>query len=269
MKFLFIGDIVGKAGRKSVEKHVRQIKMELSLDCVIANAENASAGFGLGYNAYKELRESQIDYMTLGNHSWDQRDIFDWIENEIHVIRPANYPAGTPGVGYRIYTTMQEQKIMIINVLGVVFMQSLDCPFRCVDNILKKYELGRNVDAIVVDMHAEATAEKMAMGHFLDGRVSLVVGTHTHVPTADQRIFQGGTAYMTDVGMTGDYDSVIGMDKKEPIKRAVNKISRERLSAAQAEATLCAVFVETDETTGLAKKISPLRRGGCLQHNDI
>jgi hypothetical protein len=202
--------------------------------------------------------------ITGGNHTWDQREAFELAEREPRVLRPHNFPAGTPGRGAALYDAGPGRRIMVLNVMGRLFMDPLDDPFACVEKELANHRLGASVQAIVLDLHAEATSEKMAMGHVVDGRVSLCVGTHTHVPTADTMILPGGTAYQSDAGMCGDYDSVIGMDKAVPIARFTRKLPTERMSAATGEGTLCAVFVETDEASGLARRVEPVRVGGRL-----
>ena len=264
MKLLFCGDIVGRPGRDVVSEHLPRLRAELDLDFVVANGENAAAGFGITGKICEALFAAGVDAITGGNHSWDQREALSVIEREPRLMRPQNYPAGTPGRGAAVFTARGGRKVMILNVMGRLYMDPLDDPFACVERELAKQRLGGTVDAIILDVHAEATSEKMAMGHFADGRVSLCVGTHTHVPTADTMILPGGTAYQTDAGMCGDYDSVIGMDKAVPIQRFTRKLPTERLSAASGEGTLCAVFVETDDKTGLARRIEPIRIGGKL-----
>ena len=264
MKLLFCGDIVGRPGRDVVTANLPRLRRELALDFVLANGENAAGGFGITAKICDELFQAGVDAISGGNHSWDQREALGVIEREPRLLRPQNYPAGTPGRGAAVFPAPGGRKVMVLNVMGRLFMDPLDDPFACVDRELAKQRLGGTVDAIVLDVHAEATSEKMAMGHYADGRVSLCVGTHTHVPTADTMILPGGTAYQTDAGMCGDYDSVIGMDKAVPIQRFTRKLPTERLSAANGEGTLCAVFVETDDATGLARRVAPLRLGGRL-----
>ncbi len=264
MRILFCGDIVGRPGRSVVVDALPRLRRELALDFVIANGENAAGGFGITRKICSELLEAGIDVITGGNHSWDQREALAFIAEEPRLLRPQNYPAGTPGRGAAVFETAGGQKILVLNVMGQLFMEDLDDPFACIGRELAKHRLGATVAAIALDFHAEATSEKMAAGHFVDGRVSLCVGSHTHVPTADAMVLPGGTAYQTDAGMCGDYDSVIGMDKVEPLARFTRKVRSERLVPAGGEATLCAVFVETDDATGLAKRIAPLRLGGRL-----
>ncbi len=264
MKLLFCGDIVGRPGRDVVLGQLPGLRQALDLDFVVANGENAAGGFGITEKICNELFEAGVDAITGGNHSWDQREALNLIEREPRLLRPQNYPPGTPGRGAGVYPARGGRKVLVLNVMGRLFMDPLDDPFVCVDRELAKQQMGGTVAAIVLDLHAEATSEKMAMGHYVDGRVSLCVGTHTHVPTADTMVLPGGTAYQTDAGMCGDYDSVIGMDKAVPIQRFTRKLPTERLSAAGGEGTLCAVFVETDDTSGLARRVAPLRLGGKL-----
>lgn len=266
MRFAFFGDVVGRAGRDVVTEHLPALKRDLALDFVIINAENASAGFGVSENSAKQLFEAGADCLTLGNHSWDQKEALTYIVREPRLIRPINYPplADAPGRGANLFETEQGHRILVINVLGLVHMASMDDPFAAVDKALEASPLGLVADAIVVDMHCEATSEKMAMGHFCDGRASLVIGTHTHVPTADCQILPMGTAYQTDAGACADYDSIIGMDKEEPLRRFTTRIGKERYRPASGPATLCGVFVTTDPKTGLATSIAPIRIGGRL-----
>ncbi len=264
MKILFCGDIVGRAGRQAVARHLPGLRRDLGLDLVVGNGENAAAGFGITAKVADELHEAGIDIITTGNHAFDQREIIPYMEKDQRILRPANYPPGTPGRGAALVTTRGGAEVLVVQVMTRLFMEALDDPFRVIEDTIAAHELGRTVDAIVVDVHGEATSEKMALGHILDGRASLVVGSHSHVPTADAQVFPGGTAYQTDAGMCGDYDSVIGMQKDEAIARFVTRMRRERLEPAEGEGTLCAVYCETDERTGLAKRVCPVRQGGRL-----
>ncbi len=264
MRLLFCGDIVGRPGREAIIENLPRLRARLGLDFVIVNGENAAAGFGITEKICNDLFAAGVDVISGGNHMWDQREAVDVIAREPRILRPQNYPSGTPGRGAAVYDAGDGRKVLVLNVMGRLFMDALDDPFACVDRELAKQRLGATVQAIVVDMHAEATSEKMAMGHYLDGRVTLCVGTHTHVPTADAMILPGGTAYQTDAGMCGDYDSVIGMDKAVPIARFTRKLPTERLSAARGTGTLCAVYVEVDKGSGLARRIAPVRLGGRL-----
>ncbi len=264
MRVLFCGDIVGRSGRQAIQTHVPGLRRDLALDFVIANGENAAGGFGITASICDELFAAGVDVISGGNHSWDQREVIGYIDSQPRLLRPANYPSATPGRGAGVFNAPRGRKVMVLNVMARLFMDPLDDPFACVERELAKQRLGATVDAIVLDFHGEATSEKMAMGHFVDGRASLCVGTHTHVPTADAMILPGGTAYQTDAGMCGDYDSVIGMDKAVPLARFTRKLPTERFSAASGEGTLSAVYVEIDDKTGLARKIAPLRAGGRL-----
>jgi 2',3'-cyclic-nucleotide 2'-phosphodiesterase len=265
MRILFIGDVIGRAGRDVVAAELPALRENLKLDFVIANGENAAGGFGTTRGVANDLFACGIDMLTSGNHWMDQREILTFINDEDRILRPRNYPSGTPGRGACVYQAKNGGRILVINVMGRVYMDPLDDPFAAVDAELNACPLREGADAIVVDMHAEATSEKMAMGHFCDGRASLVIGTHTHVPTADMQILPGGTAYQTDAGACADFDSVIGMDKEEPLQRFTRKMSSGRMTPALGPATLCAVFVETDDKTGLARRIEPMRVGGRLK----
>jgi metallophosphoesterase (TIGR00282 family) len=265
MKILFCGDVVGKCGRRALLDNLAEIRDRLKPDFICANAENAAHGFGITEKICKSFYDAGVDALTSGNHVWDQRAIMNTIDADHRLLRPMNYPKGTPGRGAGVFEAADGKRVLVIHPMGRLFMDPLDDPFAAVDAVLSKHELGRDVAAIVVDIHAEATSEKMAMGHYLDGRVSLVAGSHTHVPSADAHILPGGTAYQTDMGMCGDYDSVIGMKKKVAIERFISKVRGERLEPAEGAATLCGVFVETNDATGLAKSVSPIRLGGRLR----
>ncbi|WP_306029095.1 TIGR00282 family metallophosphoesterase [Stappia sp. MMSF_3263] len=264
MRLLFLGDLVGRSGRQAAIDALPRLVDRHGIDFVIVNGENAAAGFGITEEILQDVLDAGADVVTTGNHVWDQRDTLVYIERQDRLLRPLNFPPGAPGRGANLFTARNGARILVMNVMGRVFMDSLDDPFTAVDRVLEATPLGRVADAIVIDMHAEATSEKQAMGHFADGRASLVVGTHTHVPTADHQILPGGTAYMSDAGMCGDYDSVLGMEKDEPISRFLRKIPSGRFTPASGEASVCGVAVEVDETTGLALAIEPLRIGGRL-----
>jgi metallophosphoesterase (TIGR00282 family) len=264
MRFLLCGDIVGRAGRAVVIAHLPRLRRELALDFVIANGENAAHGFGITDTICAELYGAGVDVITTGNHVWDRREIIGYIGGDPRLLRPINFPPGTPGRGHAVLALPDGRKLLVINAMARLFMDAIDDPFTGVDRLLAEHPLG-SVDASLVDFHGEATSEKMSMGHFCDGRVSAVIGTHSHVPTADHQILPGGTAYMTDAGMCGDYDSVIGMQKEAAVARFVRKMPGERLQVAEGEGTLCAAFVETDDATGLASRVAPLRLGGRLQ----
>ncbi len=266
MRLAFFGDIVGRSGREGLADHLPGLRRSLRLDFVVVNAENAAAGYGVTEATAGELFAAGADCLTLGNHSWDQKEALTYIVREPRLIRPLNYPAlaDPPGRGAQLFETAAGERVLVINLLGRVHMDALDDPFAAVDRELEACLLGEAADAIVVDMHAEATSEKMAMGHFCDGRASLVVGTHTHVPTADAQILTGGTAYQTDAGACADYDSVIGNQKEEPLRRFTTRISSGRYRPAEGPATVCGLFVETDPADGLAIRVEPIRVGGRL-----
>ena len=264
MRILLCGDIVGRPGRDALAAHLPGLRQRLALDFVIANGENAAGGFGITRKLCDELFALGIDVISGGNHIWDQREALGFIDSEPRLLRPQNFPRGTPGRGAALYPAPRGRKVLVINLMGRLFMDPLDDPFAAVEQELAKHRLGGTVDAIVVDFHGEATSEKMAMGHLVDGRVSLCAGTHTHVPTADHMILPKGSAYISDVGMCGDYDSVIGMEKTLPLARFQRKLPTDRLSVAKGEGTLAAVFVETDDKSGLATRIAPIRLGGRL-----
>jgi metallophosphoesterase (TIGR00282 family) len=266
MRLAFFGDVVGRSGREGLGRHLPDLRRRLGLEFVVVNAENAAAGFGVTENTARELFEAGADCLTLGNHAWDQKEALTYIVREPRLIRPLNYPAlaDPPGRGAQLFETDGGRAVLVINLLGRIHMDALDDPFAAVDRALEACPLGAAADAVVVDMHAEITSEKMAMGHFCDGRASLVVGSHTHVPTADAQVLPGGTAYQTDAGACADYDSVIGNDKEEPLRRFTTRISGGRFRPAEGPATVCGVFVETDPATGLARRVEPIRVGGRL-----
>ncbi|MBF9021094.1 TIGR00282 family metallophosphoesterase [Rhodobacterales bacterium HKCCA1058] len=265
MKCLFLGDVMGRAGRAAITTHLPRLREDWKLDFVVVNGENATSGMGLSGGHAKDILAAGADCITLGDHAFDQKDMFGFIENEPRVIRPLNISKAAPGQGARIFTAPGGRKVLVAQALGQVFMKHpYDDPFSALDPILKSHPLGGMVQAVIVDFHAEATSEKMAMGHYCNGRASLVVGTHTHVPTADTMILSNGTAYQTDAGMCGDYDSVIGMDKAEPLRRFLTHIPKERFSPALGEATLSGVYIETDDRTGRATVARAVRVGGKL-----
>ena len=263
MRVLLCGDVVGRAGRDIVTAEMPRLRRELGLDFVVVNGENAAHGFGITDKICRELYDAGVDVITTGNHVWDRREIIPYIDGDPRLLRPINFPPGTPGRGFGVYRLADGRAVLVVNAMARLFMDAIDDPFAALDRLLGEHPLGL-VDAILLDFHGEATSEKNSMGHFCDGRASAVVGTHSHVPTADFRILAKGTAYMTDLGMCGDYDSVIGMRKEGSIARFVRKMPGERLEVAEGPATLCAVMVETDDASGLARRIAPLRIGGCL-----
>ena len=265
MRILFIGDIVGRTGRAIVLERLPGLIRDWQLDFVAINGENAAGGFGITEAIYQDVVDAGADIITGGNHSWDQKEALVFIERAPRLLRPINFPPGTPGRGAALIEARSGARVLVVNVMGRIFMDPLDDPFAAVERELSACPLKRAADAIVVDIHCEATSEKQAMGFFCDGRASLVVGTHTHAPTADHQILPRGTAFISDVGMTGDYDSVIGMGKDEPLNRFVRRIASARFEPALGPATLCAVAVETDDATGLALRIGAVRLGGRLE----
>ena len=266
MKILFLGDVMGKTGRSAVADRLPGLRAAWGLDFVVVNGENASQGAGLTGEHARVLLQAGADCVTLGDHAFDQKDMVQFIESEPRVLRPLNFSKVAPGRGAKVFEATQGRKVLVLQALGQVFMKRpFDDPFSAVEAVLKTHPLGGAVQACVVDIHAEATSEKMAMGHWCDGQASLVVGTHTHVPTGDAMILNKGTAYLTDAGMCGDYDSVIGMEKLEPLRRFITGMSSARFEPAAGEATLCGVCVETDDRTGKALKVSMIRQGGRLQ----
>ncbi|MFE3837356.1 TIGR00282 family metallophosphoesterase [Pseudogemmobacter sonorensis] len=265
MRILFLGDVMGRSGRAAVAGQLARLRADWGLDFVVVNGENATGGMGLSAEHARGLLAAGADVVTLGDHAFDQKDMAQALETESRILRPINYSRIAPGRGWRIYDAPGGRKVLVAQVLGRVFMkQPFDDPFSAIEPVLKAHPLGKTVQAAVVDVHAEATSEKMGMGHWCDGQASLVVGTHTHVPTGDAQILKGGTAYLTDAGMCGDYDSVIGMEKLEPMRRFVTGLSKSRFEPAGGEATLSGVYVETDDRTGLATRVEMVRQGGRL-----
>ena len=263
LHILLCGDVVGRAGRDAIKQHLLRLKYELAIDLAIVNAENAAHGFGLNERIAGELYDAGADILTTGNHVWDQRELIAYIERDRRILRPANFPDGTPGAGHCLFPLAGGGTVLVVNLMGRLFMDVLDDPFAKLDWLLGRF--GDAATAIVVDFHAEATSEKMAFSHFADGRVAAVIGTHTHVPTADTQILPGGTAYVSDAGMCGDYDSVIGMEKAVSVRRFVTRMPPEKKpNPADGEATLCGVFVDIDDASGLARRIEPVRVGGRL-----
>lgn len=266
MRILFLGDIMGRSGRDVVTKNLPDLKEKLKPDVIIANGENAAHGKGITDKICASLYELGVDCITTGNHIWDQRDIILYINDDPKLLRPGNFPPGTPGKGFYLHELDDGRKILIANFMGRLFMDPLDDPFSAANNLLKDYVLGKNVDAVFVDFHGETTSEKMAFAHMLDGKVSGVVGTHTHIPTADAHILSGGTAFQTDAGMCGDYDSVIGVPKEIPIARFTRKMPTEKMTPASGDGTLCGVLIETDDRNGRAKNIGPVVVGPWLKN---
>lgn len=264
MNILFLGDIVGRAARQEIIKELPALRQRFGLDFVIANGENAAGGFGITEEIANQLFAAGVDVVTLGNHAWDQPETQTHITREPRLLRPANYPDGTPGKGAGLFQTQKEKSILVVSLLGQLFMPVLNDPFAEIEKQLAACPMGEMADAVIVEIHAEASSEKMAMGHFCDGRVSLVVGSHTHVPTADAQILPHGTAYQTDAGMCGDYDSIIGMEKDEPLSRFTTKLRTNRFEPAQGAVSLCGTLVKIDPATGLARQIEAVRLGGRL-----
>jgi metallophosphoesterase (TIGR00282 family) len=266
MKVLFLGDVVGRAGRAAIVEYLSELRQAWKLDFVVVNAENATSGAGLNAAHAKVILDAGADCITLGDHAFDQKEMMTFIESEPRIIRPLNYAKSAPGRGARIFSDTRGRKILVAQVLGQVFMKRpFDDPFSAVDQVLRSHPLGGAVQASLIDVHCEATSEKMGMGHFCDGRASVVVGTHTHVPTGDAMILPAGTAYQSDAGMCGDYNSVIGMDKTEPMRRFVTGMSKGRFTPAEGPATLSGLYVETDDRTGKAQVVKMIRHGGLLE----
>jgi hypothetical protein len=264
MRLLFIGDVVGRPGRQVVADLLPDLRRRWRLDCVIVNGENAASGIGITEAIYLDLIDAGADAVTLGNHAFDQREALVFIDRAPRLIRPATFPPGTPGRGAALIDLSDGRRVLVVNLMGRVFMDAMDDPIRTLEHEIAACPLGQACDAIVVDMHAEATSEKQALGYLFDGRVSLVVGTHTHVPTADHRILPKGTAFQSDAGMTGNYESVIGMDRHEPMRRFVERTPGSRFEVAEGPGTIAGLAVETDDRTGLAVMVAPVRIGPVL-----
>jgi metallophosphoesterase (TIGR00282 family) len=264
VRILFIGDIVGRSGRAIVTERLPGLMQAWRLDFIVINGENAAGGFGITESIYQDLIDAGADAVTLGNHAWDQKEALVFIERAPRLIRPVNYPKGPPGRGAALVDARNGARVLVVNAMGRVFMEPLDDPFAALEREIAACPLKTAADAIIVDFHAEASSEKQAVGFFLDGKASLVIGTHTHVPTADHQVLPQGTAYMTDVGMTGDYNSCIGMNKAEPMARFLRRIPGGKFEPALGPATLCGLAVETDDATGLARRVAPVRLGGRL-----
>jgi metallophosphoesterase (TIGR00282 family) len=264
LRLLFLGDLVGRSGRSAVIARLPGLIQDHRLDFVVVNGENAAGGFGITEEILRAVLDAGADVVTTGNHAFDQREAMVFADRQERFLRPVNFPAGTPGRGSGLTIARNGARVLVVNAMGRVFMDQLDDPFAALDKELAACPLGEQADAIVVDFHAEATSEKQALAHYLDGRVSLLIGTHTHVPTSDYRIMAGGTAYQSDVGMCGDYDSVIGMNHEEPLRRFLQKVPGERFSPADGPPTISGLAVEIDDATGLAIDVAPLRLGGVL-----
>ena len=267
MRLAFFGDIVGKSGREALLAYIKSNRSSYGFDCIVVNGENAAHGFGITQKICDILFDAGVDVITLGNHTYDKKDDLQLFDRNKNLVRPLNYIPGSPGHGYTIVEMpYSKRKILVVNLIGQLFLDNDDHPFFTMDDLLQKYKLKSNVDFIFVDFHAEATAEKVALARYLDGRISGLVGTHTHIPTADAQILPKGTGYLTDAGMCGDYNSCIGMDDKSPIKRFTSKIdSFARMVPAVSEATVCGVVLDLDDETGLCSNISTIRVGGILK----
>lgn len=261
MRFLFLGDVVGRPGRRAVLDQLPVLRRKYGLHFVVINGENAAGGFGITEAIFNELIDAGADVVTLGNHAFDQKEALVFIERYERLLRPVNLPAGTPGKGAGLYKAANGADVLIINAMGQVYMGSIDCPFRAIDRELHACPLKRGADVIFIDFHAEATSEKQALGLFTDGRVTALAGTHTHTPTGDGRVLPGGTAYISDAGMCGDYNSVLGMDADEPINRFLTKIPRGRFEPATGPGSVAGFAVEVDDATGLALKCKAVRIG--------
>jgi len=267
MRVLLIGDVVGRSGRAALTERLPDLRRRWALDFVVVNGENAAGGFGITEAICDDFIGAGADAVTLGNHSFDQKEALVFIERQPRLIRPANYPEGTPGRGAYLFDAANGARVLVVNMMGRVFIDAMDDPFARIDRELGACPLGLACDAALIDFHAEATSEKQAFAHYVDGRTSVVVGTHTHTPTSDHRIMAGGTAYVSDLGMTGDYDSVLGMDKEEPIRRFTRKIPSGRFEPANGAATLSGLAVELD-AKGRAVKVAPVRLGGALSQTE-
>lgn len=264
MRLLFLGDVVGRAGRQAVCEQLPALRERLAADFVIVNGENAAGGFGITEQIFQNLRDAGADVVTTGNHVWDQRETLIFIARQNRLLRPLNYPSGTAGAGAGLFRAANGAEVLVMSAMGRIFMEALDDPFQAVEREIAACPLRQGADAIFIDFHAEASSEKQALAAAVDGKVSAVIGTHTHVPAADARVMPGGTAFMTDAGMCGDYDSVIGMEKGEPVHRFTTRIPSGRFTPAMGPATICGVLIETDGATGLAVSIEPLQEGAPL-----
>jgi hypothetical protein len=269
MRILYLGDVVGRAARKKIISFLPDFKKRHKVDFTVLNGDNAAHGFGITEAMCRQFYDAGVDVLTTGNHVWDQRDeMLEWLDKDMRLLRPANYPEGTPGRGCGLYTLADGRKVGVMHLQGHVYMEAWGDVFRTARRWAEEIKLGKIAAAALIDIHGEATSEKNALGHYCDGLVSFVVGSHTHVPTADAQILPKGTAYQTDAGMCGCFNSVIGMDKKEPINRFLTGIKREKyVPAIDEPPTLCGALVETDDKTGLAVKINMIRTGGRLQES--
>ena len=263
MKILVCGDIVGRSGREVIENFLPELVNENDINFVIVNGENSASGFGITKKICEQLFDLGVDVITSGNHIWDQKEIIFFIENEKRLIRPCNYPKQTPGRGFGVYKTKDGNLISVINVMCRLFMDNIDDPFRKLDDVIEQIKMEHGKHTIIVDVHGESTSEKMAIGHYLDGKVTAILGTHTHVPTADLQILKKGTFYQTDLGMCGDYDSVIGMKKEECIQKFTKKFIKTRLEPASGEGTLCGTIINVDNEMKVSE-FKQILKGGRL-----
>ena len=261
MNILFLGDVMGKSGRQVLKNELPQLKRDLQIDTVIVNGENAAGGFGITTKICEEFYELGVNVITTGNHVWDQKEIIPYISKDNYILRPHNFPQSVPGKGFVIYKDAMDRKVLVINVMARLFMDPLNDPIETIYNILDNYKIGENVSAIIIDVHGEASSEKMAIGHTFDGIVSFIIGTHTHIPTLDAQILEKGTAFQSDAGMCGDYDSVIGGEKEGWVARFKHKMPTGRINVSSGEATLCGVFVCINDTDGMAVHIEPIIKG--------
>lgn len=266
MRLLFLGDVCGRPGRSAVSRLLPDLRRQWKLDCVVINGENAAGGFGITEAICDELLAAGADAVTLGNHAWDQREALVFIERQQRLVRPLNFAKGAPGRGAALVEIADGRRVLVINAIARVFMALADDPFAAVERELEACPLGLACDAAIVDFHGEATSEKQAMGYFCDGRASLVVGTHTHVPTADARILPAGTAYQSDAGMCGDYESILGCDRAEPMRRFLEATPGSRFESATGPGTLAGLAVETDDRTGLAVRLSRVAIGPVIEN---
>ncbi|MFD0980147.1 TIGR00282 family metallophosphoesterase [Tropicimonas aquimaris] len=265
MRILFLGDVMGRSGRSAVAERLPRMRLDWKLDFVVVNGENATSGMGLSGAHAKALLDAGADCVTLGDHAFDQKDMLQFIETEPRILRPMNFAKDAPGRGAAVFRTASGRRVLVAQVLGQVFMKRpFADPFSALDQVLRSHPRGGQVAASLIDIHCEATSEKMGVGHFCDGRASVVVGTHTHVPTSDAQILPGGTAFQSDAGMCGDYNSVIGMEKTEPMRRFVTGMPKARFTPALGEATVSGLYVETDDATGKATRVEMIRQGGRL-----
>ena len=263
MKILVCGDIVGRSGREVIKNFLPELVSENNINFVIVNGENSASGFGITKKICEQLFDLGVDVITSGNHIWDQKEIIFFIENEKRLIRPCNYPKQTPGRGFGVYKTKDGNLVSVINVMCRLFMDNIDDPFRKLDDVIEQIKIENGEHTIIVDVHGESTSEKMAIGHYLDGKVTAILGTHTHVPTADLQILEKGTFYQTDLGMCGDYDSVIGMKKEECIQKFTKKFIKTRLKPANGEGTLCGTIINVDEEMKVSQ-FKQIFKGGRL-----